>query len=966
MLGPKVRDYTDRRVILEAGLTIDTVGRRITGIEPREVDQGQHDGDRDCLAVSSAGMLVRSDVWDRTGGFDPGMALFSEDIDLCWRVHAAGYRVRVITDAVVYHVQAASKRKRAISVGRREKLLSRRNSLLTLLGNLPGPQMLGCLIGNVTISVLRTLFYLVAKRPAAALDESAAVSAVLFHPLRLGRTRRRRARGRRAAYGQVRAEMPQGRSVRRMAEFIAASMSHSARADTAGMHHASDDPSEDDSLLTDTGIVQRVLTSPSVLLLVGLLVVALVAERSLLGAGLLGGGALPPAWGGSAGLWGQYLQGFHPAGIGSTTPAPPYVAMVGLLATVLFGKPWLAIDVILLGCVPLAGATALLAVRRVTRSVPVRIWTAAAYALLPVATGAIAAGRFGTAVAFVLLPVICLQASRMFTESAKLARRAAWATALTVTVASAFVPLLWPMAAVAAVLAVAAFRSNRRRRLLPNLAIAVLAPPLLLLPWTVQVLSHPSLLLLEAGVQRQGLASQLLPARSLLLLNPGGPGVPPFWVAAGLAVAALAALLAPRRRVLVRAGWIVAVFGLAVATVVSKISVIPPGSDRAITGWPGPALLVAAAGLLLAVAAGADGLGRVLSVQGRTGTARLAGGRGFAVLLLTLAAVSAPLAVAGLWLLHGVSGPLKPAAAQVVTEPVAVTANDGRQLGTLVLTDAGGHISYSLLRTDAPDFAASGLTPPPAAERALSTAVAELVAPAGGQAVNQGQLLARLDIGFVLMKAPLNTGLRDTLDNVPGLRPVTVNGASRLWQLTSLPSMARVLEPDGTIVPVRWTGNGVAGVSAPKAGGILELAEPSGAWTAALNGQGLTPMTSPACSWAQAFRLPAGGGTLTVGRREFWHNLLVTLELLALAVVAVLALPGIKSTAEQQAVLEAASQSAEPAGDEDDDEARPAARPGAARGLPKRKPASPQAAATPGAGQVGAGGQESGRRARRR
>ncbi len=60
VLGPKVKDWGDRQVILEAGITIDTAGRRITGIEPREVDQGQHDGDRDALAVGSAGMLAGS------------------------------------------------------------------------------------------------------------------------------------------------------------------------------------------------------------------------------------------------------------------------------------------------------------------------------------------------------------------------------------------------------------------------------------------------------------------------------------------------------------------------------------------------------------------------------------------------------------------------------------------------------------------------------------------------------------------------------------------------------------------------------------------------------------------------------------------------------------------------------------------------------------------------------------------
>ncbi len=112
VLGPKIMDWADRQVILEAGVTIDTAGRRITGIEPREVDQGQHDGDRDSLAVGSAGMLVRRDVWDEVGGFDTAMTLFREDVDFCWRVHAAGYRVRVITGAVAYHLEAAARRRR--------------------------------------------------------------------------------------------------------------------------------------------------------------------------------------------------------------------------------------------------------------------------------------------------------------------------------------------------------------------------------------------------------------------------------------------------------------------------------------------------------------------------------------------------------------------------------------------------------------------------------------------------------------------------------------------------------------------------------------------------------------------------------------------------------------------------------------------------------------------------------------
>ncbi len=342
VLGPKVKDWGDRQVILEAGITIDTAGRRITGIEPREVDQGQHDGDRDALAVGSAGMLVRRDVWDDVGGFDTGMALFREDVDFCWRVHQAGYRVRVITDAVVYHVEAAARRRRPISVARRPDQLDRRNAMLTLLGNLPAMPMLAAGAGNLGVSLLRALFFLVAKRVAAALDELAALGSVFGHPFRLLTVRRRRSQGRRTAYGRLHRDVPPGKSLRRIAEFAAASMAKSGQVDTAGSHHATDDPDEADFLLTDTGLAQRILTSPGVLLFLALTVVSLIAERSLLGSGPLGGGALVPAWGGASDLWREYLQGFHPVGIGSGDSAPPYLAIVAALATVLGGKPWLA------------------------------------------------------------------------------------------------------------------------------------------------------------------------------------------------------------------------------------------------------------------------------------------------------------------------------------------------------------------------------------------------------------------------------------------------------------------------------------------------------------------------------------------------------------------------------------------------------------------------------------------------
>ena len=895
VLGPKLRDWSNREVILEAGLSLDTATRRLTGIEPREVDQGQHDGDRDALAVSSAGMLVRRDVWEQVGGFDTAMGMFMDDIDFCWRVHSAGYRVRVITDAIVYHAQAATKRRRAISVGRRARMLDRRNGLRTLLGNLPFRQAVAAAGSNVLLSLLRITFFLLAKRLAAAVDEMSALTVVLCHPIRLMKMRSARSRGRRAAYSRVRADVPPGRSLRRLVEFMIATMSRS-QPDTAGAHHASADPTEDDSMLIDNGLGKRLLTSPSLLTFLGLLAVALAAGRPLIGAGPLGGGSLIPAWGGASDLWASYVQSFHPAGIGSTTPAPAWLAVVAALSTVLAGKPWLAMDVIMIGCVPLAGMTAMFAASKVTTAAPVRVWASVTYALLPVATGVIAAGRFGAAVAFVLLPLVVAQAVRMFTESGQRAGRAAWATGLLVAIAGAFVPLLWLVLFVTCLLAAIVFRTTRRG-LLGNLTIATLTPPVLLLPWTLTLRSHPSQLFGEAGLPQSGAAVSGLPARSLLLLSPGGPGLPPYWVTAGLLGVALAALLAGRRRRLIMAGWGLALTGLLAAVVVSHL-VVQPEDGGPVVVWAGLPLALAAVGLLLAAVAGADALGRMLA--GVKGWRAILSGRGPWAALLGLVACSTPVLAATAWLSSGVGGPIHRVSNPVVPELVAVAAGQSRQVRTLVLNSAGGQVSYLLLRGPSPSLADASLTPPADAQGALSKAVSALTTPGGAQAANQAQLLADFDIGYILVQAPVDPQLATVLNDMNGLHLYSNTSAYALWQLDTPPSRVSVTEPGGTVAPVASGAIGVAAARVPAAGGTLMLSEPAGGWSAAVDGRALAEVPSPAGRWAQAFRLPRGGGTLTIGHPGLVRDLELLLELLAFLVVASLALPGIH-LAEQEA-----------------------------------------------------------------
>ena len=72
------------------GLTIDSAGTFDTGLDRREPDQGQRDDVDEVLAVGIAGALVRRDVWEYLGGEDPAWSEYAAEVDLGWRVNAAG------------------------------------------------------------------------------------------------------------------------------------------------------------------------------------------------------------------------------------------------------------------------------------------------------------------------------------------------------------------------------------------------------------------------------------------------------------------------------------------------------------------------------------------------------------------------------------------------------------------------------------------------------------------------------------------------------------------------------------------------------------------------------------------------------------------------------------------------------------------------------------------------------------
>lgn len=96
-----------------------------------EKDYGQYDRSQDIFWASGTAMLVRRSVLDEVGTFEEDFFAHMEEIDLCWRLHLAGYRVVSSPQSVVYHNSGSTLRPDSY----RKILLNHRNNLVMLVKN---------------------------------------------------------------------------------------------------------------------------------------------------------------------------------------------------------------------------------------------------------------------------------------------------------------------------------------------------------------------------------------------------------------------------------------------------------------------------------------------------------------------------------------------------------------------------------------------------------------------------------------------------------------------------------------------------------------------------------------------------------------------------------------------------------------------------------------------------------------
>jgi GT2 family glycosyltransferase len=778
IVGPKLREWPSLRRLLEVGVTISGTGRRETGLEPGEYDQGQHDRVHPVLAVNTAGMLVRRDVLESVG-FDDRLPFHGTDLDFGWRAALAGHRTVVVPQAVAHHVEAAHRDRRQSPQVAHPRAGERAAAITTLLVNGPAALVPWRVVRLFLGGLLRTLGFLLVRAAPEARGELAALARVYLRPHRIWAMRRDRRGQRTVPRSEVRPLLaawwvPYRHGLDFLSDLAAALLDVTRESLERRDEHGH-------------SFARRVVGSPATWAALGLTVLALVANRDLLGGSPLHGGALLRPPDGVGHWWSAWLHGWHWLGTGTTAPAPPYVLWMALAGTLLLGSATGLVAVLFVLLVPLAMLSAYRFTRRVMPGSWAPAWAAVAYALVPVLSGAVAQGRLGTVAATIVLPFVATSALGLANSDPDRRERAVWRTALGAGVLVAFVPpalflvvLLTPFAAYLT------GRAQDWRRL-----VAIPATPLLLaLPWLVGTLTEPGAWLLEAG---RATAVPVGPtALELALGRSGGPGQAPWWISAGLVLAALVALVRSDTRRQVARAWVVVAVAAVLLLAVSWARVALPGLAAPVRPWAGFLVLVVQAGLIVAAGSAAAGVVRI-ATGSSFGLRQVVGGLAF------VAAVAAPLLGLGWWATTPSTGPLtngRPASLPAYMTDVSATADDS---AVLVLRGGGARsdVRYRVLRDGTLRLGDDGVLDLTPEDTGLTRALGGLLA--GSQSPVSQQLATR-GVAYVYAPPPVSGAVSGALDAADGFTGASAPAeGSRAWKVDG-----RVVAPTVRSTPLHW------------------------------------------------------------------------------------------------------------------------------------------------------------------
>ena len=159
---PKILDFNKRDHFEYAGAAggmIDVLGYpfcRGRLFLTLETDHGQYNDITQIFWATGACLFIRSTVYHKLGGLDPDFFAHMEEIDLCWRINAAGIKVMYNGASEVYHVGGGTLNR----TNPRKTYLNFRNGLTLLFKNYSTSHLLWKFPVRIMLDVVAALKFM--------------------------------------------------------------------------------------------------------------------------------------------------------------------------------------------------------------------------------------------------------------------------------------------------------------------------------------------------------------------------------------------------------------------------------------------------------------------------------------------------------------------------------------------------------------------------------------------------------------------------------------------------------------------------------------------------------------------------------------------------------------------------------------------------------------------------------------
>ncbi len=792
MAGPKLLGWHDKTHLLEVGISIGSNGARWTGLEPFEYDQGQRDGITEVLSVSTAGALIRRDVFEELGGFDKNLELFRDDVDFGWRVRVAGHAVIAVTDAIGYHAQAASTERRTIDVKgallHRPLLLDRQNSAYVLLANSSLWTLPWIALQLLSGALVRAIGYLFAKLPGYASDELLAVVTLLVHPAELIAARRIRKKSRLISSRVVQEFIPSrfvqlrsslARGVDRFRKFALPDRNRDSVITISDLTI-----NEDEDLLAPaaTQSWKSVFTRPLIAATTFIVVLSLIWTRHRLGP--LSGGALAQSPHHFKDLAKFYLSSWHDIGMGSGLSAPSWIPLLLLASVVTLGNIALWVTLFFIAAPFILLFTSHRYLARYTGNKWLSAGAASLYSLSPVSLAAINSGRLGVVLFLALLPYF-MGALAHWADIENRSWRSIFAYSLFIWVLFAFNPSVLLMIGCAVAFSIVKdfmtakknFQDSIFLERLKRRMILIIAPLLLSAPASFSLFIHPTYLWGEIGFALPGGGPNLA-----LVANPGGPGSLPWWCLSPITVILFVTYFSSTAA---RKFSTLGLYFLLGGTVISSLVVTGNGSADSSRAFAGTFIAVASLLSITAAVVMFDKI-RTRLEQSNLNSRHISVA---AILAVTIAYALTSI----FWLVSaGANSPMHTSSEQVLPSFLSIE----KDAKTVVLRPYKHNgeitISYYISRGRAIVLGETDLVPMDTPD--ITVAIEGLVDNTG---ISSSKVLATYGIKYVFLKSPVDLKIAQTIDGLGGFNRTSSTNAGIVW---------RVIEDTGRFIFTDYSG----------------------------------------------------------------------------------------------------------------------------------------------------------------